>query len=213
MATMAENVIVAGAENRPPMLEKGMYDSWKSRIWLYIKGKENGEMLIDSIENGPFQLKKEVTIPATDGTPEHKRAQTMADLSPEEKLRQHCEIKATNIILLGLPIEIYTLINHYQTTKEIWDWVKELMEGTELTLQERESKLYDEFDRFTSEKGESIHLYYWRYATLINDMNIIKMTMTPIQINTKFVNHLQPEWSRFVTVVKQAKYLHKVNFD
>ncbi|GJS63422.1 hypothetical protein Tco_0677986 [Tanacetum coccineum] len=81
-------------------------------------GKENGDMLIDSIKNGPFQFKKEITIPAA------------------------------NIILLGLPIDIYTLINHYQTAKEIWDQVKELMEGTELTLQERESKLYDEFDRF-----------------------------------------------------------------
>ncbi|GJY87477.1 hypothetical protein Tco_0502105, partial [Tanacetum coccineum] len=27
-----------------------------------------------------------------------------------------------------------------------------------------------------------------------------------------FVNHLQPEWSRFVTAAKQAKDLHKVNF-
>ncbi|GKA66056.1 hypothetical protein Tco_0765864 [Tanacetum coccineum] len=58
MATMAENVIAAGAENRPPMLEKGMYDSWKNHILLYIKGKENGEILIDSINNGPFQFKE-----------------------------------------------------------------------------------------------------------------------------------------------------------
>ncbi|GJS09598.1 reverse transcriptase domain-containing protein [Tanacetum coccineum] len=136
---MAENVIVAGAENRPPMLDKGMYDSWKSRILFHIEGKENA--------------------------------------------------------------------------KYIWDRVKELMEATELTVQERESKLYDDFDRFTSEKGESIHLYYLRYAKLINDMNIINMKMTPIQINTKFLNHLQPEWSRFVTAAKQAKDLHKVNFD
>ncbi|GKA78978.1 hypothetical protein Tco_0785515 [Tanacetum coccineum] len=78
---------------------------------------------------------------------------------------------------------------------------------------ERESKLYDEFDRFTSEPGESIHSYYWRYAKLINDMNIIKMSMSKIQINTKFVNHLQPEWSRFDTPAKQAKDLHEVNFD
>ncbi|GKA11032.1 integrase, catalytic region, zinc finger, CCHC-type containing protein [Tanacetum coccineum] len=169
MATMAENVIAAGAENRPPMLEKGMYDSWKSRILLYIEGKENSEMLIDSIKHSPFKLKEDITIPATEGT---------------------------NIILLGLPVDIYTLVNHHKTTKEIWDRVKELMEGTELTLQERESNLYDDFDRFTYEKGESIHSYYWRYAKLINDMNIIGMTMTPIQVNTKFVNHLQPEWSR-----------------
>ncbi|GKB32918.1 hypothetical protein Tco_0872319 [Tanacetum coccineum] len=62
MATMAENVIVVGAENRPPMLENDMYDSWKTRIWHYIKGKENGEMLIDSIVNGPFKLKEDITI-------------------------------------------------------------------------------------------------------------------------------------------------------
>ncbi|GJZ94344.1 hypothetical protein Tco_0666547 [Tanacetum coccineum] len=96
MATMAENVIAVGAENRPPMLENGMYDSWKTRIWRYIKGKENGEMLIDSIVNGPFKLKEEITI----------------------------------------LVDIYTLINHFQTAKEIWDRVKELMEGTEITLQE-----------------------------------------------------------------------------
>ncbi|GJS08143.1 hypothetical protein Tco_0364939 [Tanacetum coccineum] len=59
------------------------------------------------------------------------------------------------------------------------------MEGTEHIIQERESKLYDDFDRFTFEKGEWIHSYYLRYAKLLNDMNIINMKMTPIQINMK----------------------------
>nr|GEV16869.1 ribonuclease H-like domain-containing protein [Tanacetum cinerariifolium] len=57
MATMGENVIAAGAEIRPSMLKKGMYDSWQSRIMLYIEGKENGEMLIDSIKNDAKQAK------------------------------------------------------------------------------------------------------------------------------------------------------------
>nr|GEU49910.1 potassium channel AKT1-like [Tanacetum cinerariifolium] len=60
----------------------------------------------------------------------------VADLSLAEKIRYDCDIKATNIILLGLPVNIYTLINHFQTAKEIWDRIKELIEGTELTLQE-----------------------------------------------------------------------------
>ncbi|GJX99696.1 hypothetical protein Tco_0356715 [Tanacetum coccineum] len=172
MATMAEKFIDAGAENRPPMVEKGMYDSWKSRILLYIE-----------------------------------------DLTPQEKIRKSCDIKATKIMLLGLPVDIYTLVNHQKTAKDIWDQVKELMEGTKLIIQELELKLYDDFDRFTSEKGESIHSYYLRYAKLINDMNIINITMTPIQINSKFVNHLQLEWSRVVTAAKQAKDLHNINFD
>ncbi|GJY14363.1 hypothetical protein Tco_0384785, partial [Tanacetum coccineum] len=93
------------------------------------------------------------------------------------------------------------------------DRVKELMEGTKMTKQERESMLFDEFDKFTSEPEESIHSYYLRYAKLINDMNMIPMSMTPMQINTKFVNHFQPEWSRFVTAAKQARDLHSVTFD
>ncbi|GKD69369.1 hypothetical protein Tco_1323459, partial [Tanacetum coccineum] len=60
--------------------------------------------------------------------------------------------------------------------------------------------------------GETIHSYYWRYAKFINDININGMTMKKIQVNMKFVNHFQPEWSRFVTAAKQAKDLHSVNF-
>ncbi|GJX54429.1 hypothetical protein Tco_0282798 [Tanacetum coccineum] len=37
--------------------------------------------------------------------------------------------------------------------------------------------------------------------------------MRPIQVNTKFINHLQPKWSKFVTDVKLAKDLHNTNFD
>ncbi|GJY64819.1 hypothetical protein Tco_0466279 [Tanacetum coccineum] len=106
---MAENVIAAGAKNQPPMLEKGKYDSWKTHIWLYIQGKENGEMLIGSIKNGPYKLKAEITIPGVDGVADQKHAQIVAVLSPAEKLRYDCDIKATNIILLGFPVEIYTL--------------------------------------------------------------------------------------------------------
>nr|GEX14450.1 hypothetical protein [Tanacetum cinerariifolium] len=40
MTTLVEHIIVAGDENRPPMLEKSMYDSWTSCIRLFIKGKK-----------------------------------------------------------------------------------------------------------------------------------------------------------------------------
>ncbi|GKC85058.1 hypothetical protein Tco_1140775 [Tanacetum coccineum] len=96
-------------------------------------GKENGEMLVDSINHGSFQF-KEISVPATEGTSKHKRLQELKDITPQEKLRKSCDIKATNIILLGLPVDIYTLVNHHKTSKEIWDRVKELMEGIELTI-------------------------------------------------------------------------------
>ncbi|GJZ07939.1 hypothetical protein Tco_0542222 [Tanacetum coccineum] len=50
MTTLAGHII-AGAENRPPMLKKSMYDSWASRIRLFIKGKKHDRMMLDLIEN------------------------------------------------------------------------------------------------------------------------------------------------------------------
>ncbi|GJT28024.1 hypothetical protein Tco_0908299 [Tanacetum coccineum] len=39
------------------------------------------------------------------------------------------------------------------------------------------------------------------------------MSMKPLQVNTKFMNHLQPEWGKFMTDVKLVKDMHKKNFD
>ncbi|GJV23553.1 hypothetical protein Tco_1376248 [Tanacetum coccineum] len=54
MTTLAEFMIIAGADNRPPMLEKSMHESWKSRMELYMENKENGRMILDSVQNGPL---------------------------------------------------------------------------------------------------------------------------------------------------------------
>nr|GEW96009.1 hypothetical protein [Tanacetum cinerariifolium] len=181
MATMAKNVIATGSETHPRCSKKACMIVGKPRLFSISEAKR-GEISNDSIDNGPYQFKSEITVKDTYGV--------------------------TNICL-----DIYTLNDQYQTAKEIWDRVKELMEGTTMTKQERQRMLYDEFNRFTSEPGESIHSYYLRFTKLINDIKMMPMTMSHMQINTKFVNHLQPEWSRFITTAKQARVLHSVTFD
>nr|GEW13739.1 hypothetical protein [Tanacetum cinerariifolium] len=54
MTTLAEFMIIVGADNRPPMLEKSLYDSWKSRMKLYMENRENGRMILDLVLNGPL---------------------------------------------------------------------------------------------------------------------------------------------------------------
>ncbi|GKA89334.1 hypothetical protein Tco_0811146 [Tanacetum coccineum] len=101
----------------------------------------------------------------------------------------------------------------YKVAKQIWDRFKLLMQGTELSYQERECKLYNEFDKIASIKGEILHDYYMRFAQLINDIHIIRMTMHQVKVNTKFLNGLQPEWSKFVTDVKLAKSMYTTSYD
>nr|GEW49411.1 hypothetical protein [Tanacetum cinerariifolium] len=87
----------------------------------------------------------------------------------QQRIRLYCGGKdngATNILLQGLPKDIYTLINHYTDAKDIWDNVKMLLEGSELTKEDMESKLYDEFEHFRQHKEESINDYYVRVGNV-----------------------------------------------
>ncbi|GJW44207.1 hypothetical protein Tco_0073006 [Tanacetum coccineum] len=88
-----------------------------------------------------------------------------------------------------------------------------LLQGSELTKDDRESQLYDKFEHFRQIKGETIQGYYVRFTKLINDMRNIKMTMPRMQLNSKFVNNMLPEWSRFITEVKLNRGLKESNFD
>ncbi|GJR12440.1 retrovirus-related pol polyprotein from transposon TNT 1-94 [Tanacetum coccineum] len=100
-----EHIIVAGAENRPPMLETKMYDSWENCIVLFnLKGRNM------------------------------TRPKKYSELTKAKQLQDDCDVKAMNIILHGLPPYV--------------------------------------------------------------------MTMQQVQVNTKFLNALPSEWSKFVTNVK-----------
>nr|GFA45423.1 hypothetical protein [Tanacetum cinerariifolium] len=116
---------------------------------------------------------RETLAEGTEGAPHlgPERPRVYSDLSPEEKDRYNADIRATNILLQGLPKDIYTLINHYTDAKDIWD----------------------------NNQGETIHAYYVQFAKLINDMRNIKMTMSRMQLKSKFMNNMLPEWGRFVT--------------
>ncbi|GJV69755.1 hypothetical protein Tco_1485264 [Tanacetum coccineum] len=53
--------------------------------------------------------------------------------------------------------------------RDIWDNVKMLIKGSELTKDERKSQLYNEFEPFSQNKGETIHEYYvrGRFVTVV----------------------------------------------
>nr|GEU62369.1 hypothetical protein [Tanacetum cinerariifolium] len=112
---LADKAILSGTDNRPPMLEKDMYDSWKSRMELYMMNRQHGRMILESVENA-------------------------------EAIQVDCDVKATNIILQGLPPDVYALVSTHK-------------------------------------------------------------------VNTKFLNTLPPEWSKFVTDVKLVRDLHTTNVD
>nr|GEY69143.1 hypothetical protein [Tanacetum cinerariifolium] len=93
--------------------------------------------------------------------------------------------QAIQTILLGLPEDIYAAVDSCEIALEIW---------------------------FTSNEGESIESYYHRFLKLMNDLKRNKHFPEKIASNLKFLNNLQPEWSRHVTIVHQTKDLHTADY-
>ncbi|GJS94406.1 hypothetical protein Tco_0801374 [Tanacetum coccineum] len=215
MTTLAEHIIVAGAKNHPPMLEKSMYDSWASRIRLSIKGKKHGRMMLDSIDNG---LLVYPTVKKNGQTQPKKYSK----LTESQQLQDDCDVQETNIILHGLPLKVYALVNHQETAKDIWDRVKLLMKGTALSYQEHECRLYNFFDKFASIQGETfkfvtdvklakslyttgsdqLYAYLYQHERHANEERIMRERYpNPLALCT------QPKWLRNVAWFKEKLML------
>nr|GEW35201.1 hypothetical protein [Tanacetum cinerariifolium] len=119
MANLSEDIQCVGSDTRPPMLDRTDFAPWQQRIRL--------ETLTEGAE-GALHLGPE-------------RPRVYSDLTSEEKDRYNADIQATNILLQRLPKDIYSLINHYTDAKDIWENMKMLLEGSELTKEDCESQL------------------------------------------------------------------------
>ncbi|GJS07800.1 retrovirus-related pol polyprotein from transposon TNT 1-94 [Tanacetum coccineum] len=93
MMTLADKAIMSDADNHPPMLEKEMYDSWKSIMELYMLNRQHGRMILESVENGPliWPLIEENGV---------TRPKKYSELSATEAIQADCDIKATKLIRL-----------------------------------------------------------------------------------------------------------------
>nr|GEX78196.1 hypothetical protein [Tanacetum cinerariifolium] len=127
------------------MLNKENYVPWSSRLLRYAKSRPNGKLIHNSILNGPY-VRKMIPEPG-DANREVNvtktfHLQTDDELSDKELKQIEVDDQAIQTILLGLPEDIYVA----------------------------KAKLYNEWERFTSNEGESIESYYHRFLKLMNDL-------------------------------------------
>nr|GEU46197.1 hypothetical protein [Tanacetum cinerariifolium] len=138
--------------------------------------------------------------------------QTDDELSDKELKQIEADDQAIQTILLGLPEDIYAAVDSCETAQEIWLRVHQMMKGSDIGIQEKKDKLFNEWEMFTSNEGESIGSYYHRFLKLMNDLKRNKQFPKKIASNLKFLNNLQPEWSRHVAIVRQTKDLHTADY-
>ncbi|GJV25133.1 hypothetical protein Tco_1377828 [Tanacetum coccineum] len=171
----------SGANERPPMLEKGNYIPWESRFRRFLDNKlEDGERMWNSIQNGPYQ--RPMVVDPTNPT--------VPILEPLSKMTEG---------------------NMKQYIAD--ERIKRLMHGSEIPTHVRHSRLMDEFDKFAAKEGEYLDSVHERLTTLVNIMDRNNVRPILVAINIKFLNCLQPEWSKYVIMVRHNQTGSAVSYD
>ncbi|GKF99072.1 hypothetical protein Tco_0297855 [Tanacetum coccineum] len=75
---------------------------------LYMMNRPHGIMILASVEKGPL-VWPSITV---DGV---------------TTIQAGCDIKEINIILQGLPTEIYALVSQHRVAKDLWEKIKLLI--------------------------------------------------------------------------------------
>nr|GEY31677.1 reticuline oxidase-like protein [Tanacetum cinerariifolium]GEY37541.1 reticuline oxidase-like protein [Tanacetum cinerariifolium] len=165
MTTLADKAILSGADNHPPMLEKDMYDLWKSIMELYMLNRQHGRMILESVENGPLLWPTVEEIDLAD-----KAILSGADNRPPMLEKDMYDSWKSRMELYMLNRQHGRVILEYvENGPLLWPTVEE--------------------DGVTRLKKYS-------------ELSAAETIQADCDVNTKFLNTLPPEWSKFVTDVK-----------
>nr|GEX97854.1 Gag-Pol polyprotein [Tanacetum cinerariifolium] len=185
--TLHNAIMEAGRKDRPPMLAPGNYVQWKSRIKRYIDTKPNHELIHYCLENPSYKLDwKNTEVPISEGSPittTERIHETYKNVPQEIRDQLNAEAEAVQIILTGIDNDIYSTVDACPNACEMWKAIERLKQGESINVQDLETNLYWEFGKFTSQ-----------------------------DVNVQFLLQLQPEWQRFVTLVKQSQELKTVSY-
>ncbi|GKB25270.1 hypothetical protein Tco_0864671 [Tanacetum coccineum] len=146
--------------------------------------------------------------PATDDSlavEEQSVSETLLNMSPEKKEHYQSEKEDIHLLLTGIGDEIYSTVDAFKTAHDMWIAIKRLKHGESLNVQDAKTNQFWEFGKFTSRDGESMESYYSRFYKMMNEM--IRNNLEVATMNVQFLQQLQLEWSRFMTIVKQTQDL------
>ncbi|GJX06163.1 retrovirus-related pol polyprotein from transposon TNT 1-94 [Tanacetum coccineum] len=134
------------------------------------------------------------------------------NVSQDIRDQLNAEAEAIQIILTGIDNDIYSTVDACPNACEMWKAIERLKQGESINVQDLETNLYWEFGKFTSRDGESLESYYSRFYKMMNELVRNQCDVTNHQVNVQFLLQLQPEWQRFVTLVKQSQELKTVSY-
>nr|GEW22672.1 hypothetical protein [Tanacetum cinerariifolium] len=147
----------------------------------------------------PPMLAPDKEVPVTEGssvTTTERYMKNYKNVSQDIRDQLNAKAKAVQIILTGIDNDIYSTVDACPNACEMWKAIERLKQGESINVQDLETNLYWEFEKFTSRDGDSLESYYSRFYKMMNELVRNQCDVTTHQVNVQFLLQLQPEWQR-----------------
>jgi len=132
-----------GVYNRAPIFDGENYDYWKECISIHIQSVDMD--VWDPVANGRFQPQV-----VANGVAQYK---PKANWNDDDKKNVQYDLKARNILISSLGVNEYHSVSHCKTSKDMWDALEILHEGTDDVKQSKINTLVQQYELFCMEDG------------------------------------------------------------
>nr|GEZ81762.1 Gag-Pol polyprotein [Tanacetum cinerariifolium] len=166
---MSRDVITVGSTMRISLLYQDEYSQWRERFMNYLEEQTDGEVMINSIQNGDQPLPVIAQVSLTGNA--QNAPPTLKDpkfWTVEEKKTRKIDRLARYLLIKGLSNDIYSLIDSNETSKYLWDALERQMRGSEYGEQDRKAAILSMFNYELNYKFLNNLQHEWKqYATLM----------------------------------------------
>ncbi|KAK1355984.1 hypothetical protein POM88_049240 [Heracleum sosnowskyi] len=187
-----------------PVLDKDNYFHWKVKMHLHLMSMD--ERYVDCIEKGPHvPMKLDSRVGLPDNAPDVEIPKLVSEWTVEDVAEVHKDKRTMNILFNGLEQEMFDNVINCTTSKEVWDTVRTLCEGTEQVRENKMQLLIQQYEHFHFKAGETLNDTFSRFQKLLNGLKLYGRIYQTKDSNLKFLRALPKEWKPMTVSLRNTQ--------
>ncbi|KAL6521086.1 hypothetical protein OROGR_017655 [Orobanche gracilis] len=195
--------------NKVPMFSVNEFDDWRIRMEAHLAAMH--EEMIFVIQEGPIKIMKVNPAARIEGQPHAEMLEKDRDQwTTDDRKRANLDNVAKNALYVTLDKGTFSKVKGCKTAKEIWDKLKSICEGTELSKENKISKLTQEFESFEMKSNENLEDLDLRFTKIVNELESLGKIYTQKEKNLKVFRSLPARWDIKTTAMRVSCNLNDI---
>ncbi|KAL6531971.1 hypothetical protein OROGR_013941 [Orobanche gracilis] len=195
--------------NKVPMFSVNEFDDWRIRMEAHLAAMH--EEMIFVIQEGPIKIMKVNPAARIEGQPHTEMLEKDRDQwTTDDRKRANLDNVAKNALFVTLDKGTFSKVKGCKTAKEIWDKLKSICEGTELSKENKISKLTQEFEFFEMKSNENLEDLDLRFTKIVNELESLGKSYTQKEKNLKVFRSLPARWDIKTTAMRVSCNLNDI---